>query len=328
MVAEASRACHISDTRRQADAPPLPASRAAVCAQKAVHYDMGRTGPPLPPGPSLPPNIRLLRGRRTRRSPLPCPRRPVRAERVLMRARRPGPSLPVHGGQHAHPSPLRPRRRLPSPTRPAPPAYTRGGTVRPPLRAGHASPTPRAPPCPRTQEDRRRVQPHHAHGRKERDGAPTPPRRPRQPSRPHTQGGGSARPPPPHGLRQPGVYARRHARALSGMQEGRCAQPSPLRAGCATPALPGYTRQAREEGVHGTRGDTTRARAASGVARRVCGRGGAGRNPGGGAAHERKGGHIGARVQKGESDGEGVVNEAKRSRGEAARVNSGHPPHQ
>ncbi|KAH9010764.1 hypothetical protein EDB85DRAFT_2160830 [Lactarius pseudohatsudake] len=263
-VAEASRACHISfckslfpspspthsrrkDARRQADAPPLPASRAAICAQKAVHYDMGRAGPPLPPGPSLPPNIRLLRRRRTRRPPLPCPRRPVRAERVRMRARRPGPSLPAHGGQRAHPSPLRPRRRLPSPTRPAPPAYARGGTVRPPLRAGHASPTPRAPPCPRTQGDGRRVQPRPAHGRKERDGAPTPPRGPHQPSRPHTQGGGSARPPPPHGLRQPGVYARRHARALSGMQEGRCAQPSPLRAGCATPALPGYTRQAREE---------------------------------------------------------------------------------
>ncbi|KAH9003919.1 hypothetical protein EDB84DRAFT_1608230 [Lactarius hengduanensis] len=64
--------------------------------------------------------------------------------------------------------------------RPAPPAYARGGTVCPPLRVGHASPTPRAPPCPRTQEDGRRVQPRPAHRRKERDGAPTPPRGPRQ----------------------------------------------------------------------------------------------------------------------------------------------------
>ncbi|KAH9019625.1 hypothetical protein EDB84DRAFT_1442072 [Lactarius hengduanensis] len=82
------------------------------------------------------------------------------------------------------------------------------------------------------------------------------------------------------------------------------------------------------KGVHGTRGDATRARAASGVARRVCGRGRVGRNPGGGPAHEWKGRHIGARVRKGESDGEGVVNEAKRSRGEAARANGRHPPRQ
>ncbi|KAH9032165.1 hypothetical protein EDB85DRAFT_1890825 [Lactarius pseudohatsudake] len=121
------------------------------------------------------------------------------------------------------------------------------GTSPRPLPAG-ARRTAHPPQSPSAQATP--AQPHAprpARIRERRDGAPTPPCGPRQPSRPHTQGGGSARPPPPHGLRQPGVYARRHAHALSGMQEGRCAQPSPLRAGCATPALPGYTRRAREE---------------------------------------------------------------------------------
>ncbi|KAH9015582.1 hypothetical protein EDB84DRAFT_1633703 [Lactarius hengduanensis] len=332
-----THSCQKEDARRQADAPPLPASRAAVCAQKAVHYDKGRVGPsPRSCGPAAAPRS------------LPSPQHPPSARKEDTSAPSPLSAPPHSCGKGAHegtsPRPLpagarRTARPPQSPSaqatpaqphtpHPAPPAYARGGTVCPPLRAGHASPTPRAPPCPHTQEDGWRVQPHPAHRRKERDGAPTPPRGPRQPSRPHTQGGGLARPPPPHGLRQPGVYARRHARTPSGMQEGRCAQPSPLRAWCATPALPGYTRRAREEGVHGTRGDATRARAASGVARRVCGRGRAGRNPGGGPAHERKGRHIGARVRKGESDGEGVVNEAKRSRGEAAHANGRHPPRQ
>ncbi|KAH9034564.1 hypothetical protein EDB85DRAFT_1889705 [Lactarius pseudohatsudake] len=301
---------------------------------------MGRAGPPLPPGPSLPPNIRLLRGRRTRRPPLPCPRRPVRAERVRMRARRPGPSLPAHGGQRAHPSPLRLRRRLPSPTRPAPPAYARGGTVRPPLRAGHAKPNPTcpalpayargrtarpAPPRPRTQGEGRCAHPAaratpaqppaHARGRvgaSTPSARATPARRLRTPPRPRSLGDarGSVRPaqPPPRGVcypSPPGLHT-----------------PGPRRCACKGEG------RTHAKGVHGTRGDATRARAASGVARRVCGRGGAGRNPGGGAAHERKGRHIGARVRKGESDGEGVVNEAKRSRGEAARANGGHPPRQ
>ncbi|KAH9007981.1 hypothetical protein EDB83DRAFT_2323497 [Lactarius deliciosus] len=46
-----------------------------------------------------------------------------------------------------------------------------------------------------------------------------------------------------------------------------------------------------------------------------------------GAAHEQNGGRIGAGMQKGDSDGDGggVMNKAKRSRGEAVRANSGHP---
>ncbi|KAH9019127.1 hypothetical protein EDB85DRAFT_2154025 [Lactarius pseudohatsudake] len=240
---------------------------------------------------------------------------------------------------------------------PALPAYARGGMVRPPLCADHASPTPCALPCPRTQEDGRRVQPSPAHAPKGRaqsssaratpaqphaprpalpafarggDGAPTPPRWPRQPSPlpPAHATGRVGTSTPPRGLRQPGVYAPRHAGAPPGMQEGRAPSPPGLHAAPKKRCVQGGGPHARE-GVHGTRADVTRAQAASGgVARKVCGRGGAERNPGGGAAHEQKGRHIGAWVRKGESDGEGVVNEAKRSRGEAARANGRHPPHQ
>ncbi|KAH9031200.1 hypothetical protein EDB85DRAFT_2290176 [Lactarius pseudohatsudake] len=182
-----------------------------------------RAGPPLPPGPSLPPQHPPSARKEDTSAPSPLSAPPRSRGKSAHEGTSPRP-LPAGARRTARP-PQSPSAQAtpaqPHAPRPAPPAYARGGTVRPPLRAGHASPTPRAPPCPRTQEDGRRVQPRPAHGRKERDGAPTPPRGPRQPSRPHTQGGGSARPPPPHGLRQPGVYARRHARALSGMQEGR-----------------------------------------------------------------------------------------------------------
>ncbi|KAH9066056.1 hypothetical protein EDB83DRAFT_2315063 [Lactarius deliciosus] len=228
-------------------------------------------GPP-PPGPSpsplaAPPSVE--RGHTRAHPTFPC---------------RPAPSLPGHGGLRTHPSPLWCRRCLPSPMCPALPAYARGGTVRPPLRAGHASPAPRAPPCPHMQEDGRRVQPHPAHARKGRDGAHspvllgtgdtcpaprapphparicerrdsafTPLRGPCQPSPPTTcvRKGRVGSPPPPHGLRQPGVYAPCHTHAPLGMQEGWCAQPSPLCTGCATPALPGYTPRPRRGACKG-----------------------------------------------------------------------------
>ncbi|KAH9013378.1 hypothetical protein EDB83DRAFT_2321678 [Lactarius deliciosus] len=388
--------------------PPSPASRAAVHYGKSLTHSVPRidrrrpfarirharalppclghhvrAGPP-PPGPSLP-NI--------------CP---IRAERVRTRARRPGPSLPAHGGQRAHPGPLRRRRRLP---RPAPPAYARGGTVRPPLRAGHASPTPRAPPCPRTQEDGRGVQPRPAHARKGKDGAHNPallgagdtspaPRAPpafarggtvrpplraghanptpRAPPCPHMQEDGRrVQPRPAHarkgrdGAHSPALLDAGHQpnpKRPARIRERRDGAPTPPRgprqssrprtqgggSGCkrvGAPSLapsargvlpPGYTPRPRRgackgEGCTHAREGATRNEgrcnpsASGGVARRVCGRCGAERNPGGGAAHEWKDTHIGARVRKGESDGEGVVNEAKRSRGEAARANGGHP---
>ncbi|KAH9008228.1 hypothetical protein EDB83DRAFT_2323232 [Lactarius deliciosus] len=252
--------------RRTACPPQSPlvqATPAQPHAPRPAHICKRRDGAPTPPhGP---------------RQPNPtCPALPAYARGWMVR---PAPSRPrTQGeGRRAQLSPPQRGRHQPNPThcappRPAPPAFTRGGTVRPPLRAGHISPTPRAPPCPRMQEDGRCVQPRPAHARKGRDGAhssallsagdtsPTPRTVPRPappafmrggtarpplhaghaspaPRCPCTQGGGSARPSPPHGLCQPGVYAPRHAGAPPGMQEGRCTQPSPLRAGCATPGL-------------------------------------------------------------------------------------------
>ncbi|KAH9039483.1 hypothetical protein EDB83DRAFT_2318434 [Lactarius deliciosus] len=294
-VAEASHACHVSywvhsfplahpfaDARGQADTPPLPLHRAPPFVRRK-RCTMGRAGPSPMSGP---PRSRGLA------TPWPLPSQ----------------HLPHSGGKGAHegtssrPLPAGARRTAcppqspsaqatpaqPHAPRPALPAYARGGTVRPPLRAGHTSPTPRAPPCPRTQEDGQCVHPRPAHARKRRDGTHSP------------------------APRAPPAFARG-----------------------GTPSR--VTRRAREEvrargWPHAREGgpwnedDATQVRAVSGgVARRVCGQCGAERNPGGGAAHEQKGRHIGAWVRKGESDGEGVVNEAKRSRGEAARANSGTP---
>ncbi|KAH8996916.1 hypothetical protein EDB86DRAFT_2828962 [Lactarius hatsudake] len=102
------------------------------------------------------------------------------------------------------------------------------------------------------------------------------------------------------------------------MQEGRCAQSSPLRAGCATPALPVYAPRpgggAHARGAHGTRGGATRARAAhpSACAQGVRAKRGATRV-----------GELRANGRK----GEGVMSGAKRSPHEAARERRA-PPHQ
>ncbi|KAH9024183.1 hypothetical protein EDB84DRAFT_1678148 [Lactarius hengduanensis] len=341
-VAEASRACH--DARRQADAPPLPASRAAVCAQKAVHYDMGRAGPSprsrgpaaAPrslPSPQHPPSARKEdtsapfplsapprsrgKGAHEGTSPRPLPAgarrtaRPPQSPSAQATPAQPHAPRPARIRERRDGAPTPPRGpRQPNPTCPALPAYARGRAARP------------APPRLRTQGEGRCAHPAaratpaqppaHARGRvgaSTPSARATPARRLRTPPRPRSLGDarGSVRPaqPPPRGVcypSPPGLHT-----------------PGPRRGACKGEG------RTHAKGVHGTRGDATRARAASGVARRVCGRGGAGRNPGGGAAHEWKGRHIGARVRKGESDGEGVVNEAKRSRGEAARERRAPP---
>ncbi|KAH9162449.1 hypothetical protein EDB89DRAFT_1913258 [Lactarius sanguifluus] len=119
-----------------------------------------------------------------------------------------------------------------------PPGHAKGQTVRPPIRAGHASPAPR---CPGTQGDG-----WHDHPSPLCAGDSSPaPRTPHRPAR--VRKGGTARPPPPHGLRQPQVDAPYHARARLGMQE--CRPPglraAPGRRGCAGKARRTHTTRAR-----------------------------------------------------------------------------------
>ncbi|KAH9062609.1 hypothetical protein EDB83DRAFT_2315466 [Lactarius deliciosus] len=204
---------------------------------------------------------------------------------------------PQSPSAQATPAPPRPacvRKRTDGASSPAPPTHARGGTARTaqPSSARDTSPTPSAMPA----FARGTV------GASAPSARATPARHLRTPPRLCTPGDarGSVRAPSARGVLPPGYTPRPRRGACKG--EGR------------THAREGAT---RNEGQCNP--------SASGVARRVCGRGGAERNPGGGAAHERKDTHIGARVRKGESDGEGVVNEAKRSRGEAARANGGHP---
>ncbi|KAH8985585.1 hypothetical protein EDB86DRAFT_2833004 [Lactarius hatsudake] len=333
--------------------PPSPASCAAVRAQKA-HYDKGRmghspvSGPPRSRGPAAPqplPSQHLPhshgKGAHEGMSPRSLP---AGAQRTSYPPQ--SPSAQVMPAQLHTPRPARIRERKegvptplcgphqPNPTCPTLPAYTRGWTARP------------APPCPRTQGEGQRAQPspprrgrhqpnptRPARIHERRDGVPPPLRTGHTspaPHPPHTQGGGSARQHPLHRLCQPSVYAPRHTRTRPGMQEGQCTQP-PLRGVCYTPrprrgACNGEGHMHTREG--GTRNEgRCNPSASGGVARRVCGRGGVERNPGGGAAHEQKDRHIGVWAQKGESDGEGVVNEAKQSQGKAARTNGRHPTH-
>ncbi|KAH8977058.1 hypothetical protein EDB86DRAFT_2838544 [Lactarius hatsudake] len=139
--------------------PPSPASHAAVRAQKA-HYDKGRTGhspmsgPPRLHGPTAPrplPSQHLPhshgKGAHEGMSPRSLP---AGAWRTLYPLQ--SPSAQVMPAQLHAPRPARIRKR----------------------KEGHASPTPRAPPCPRTQEDGWRVQPCPVHARKGRDGAHSP----------------------------------------------------------------------------------------------------------------------------------------------------------
>ncbi|KAH9019194.1 hypothetical protein EDB84DRAFT_1679165 [Lactarius hengduanensis] len=285
--------------RREGAHGSRPLSAPPYSREMGAHEDEGWAGPspcltdpPHSRGPAAPPPFpptSALSARKEDTSPLPCPHRPIRVERVCMRDSVPTP-VPFSAGD-ACPAPRAP---------PRPARIARGGTVRHPLRAGHASPTP-APPCPRTQEDGWRVQPH-----------------------PRAQGRDSAHSPVLLGA----GHASPAARARKG--EGRRVHPLlPLlrllrtpprprtpgdkRVGAPSPApsarYPSPSRVSRRaqrrgackgEGRTHARGYTERGTSASGERRSRARRGGAEleRNPGGGAAHERKGGHIGARVLK------------------------------
>ncbi|KAH9046415.1 hypothetical protein EDB83DRAFT_2637572 [Lactarius deliciosus] len=284
-------------------APPPPCQRMEDCVPTPVPFGAGDACP----APRAPPYPHTREeGLCTHPSVQATPAQPHAPRPARVRKRTDGmfsPTPPTHarGGtaRTAQSSSARATPAQPHVPRPTLPAFARGGTVCSPLCMGRASPVPPPPAYAK---------------------------------------GGSARPPSPHGLRQPGVYAPRHTRTPPGMQEGRCAQPSPLCAGHATPALPGYTlrlRRGARKGEGCTHARTRRGYAVRGTmqperkpqAEELCEGcpGGVEHIPGGGAAHERKGRHIGARVRKGECDSEGVVNEVERSQGEAARVNGGHP---
>ncbi|KAH9018091.1 hypothetical protein EDB84DRAFT_1679406 [Lactarius hengduanensis] len=289
--------------RREGAHGSRPLSAPPYSRETGAHEDEGRAGPsPVsdrpttfararrPPAPPFPPTA--LSARKEDTSPLPCPRRPVRAERDSV------PTPVPFGAGDACPAPRAPPR--PAPPRPA--RIARGGTVRHPLRAGHASPTP-APPCQRTQEDGRRVQPRPRAQGEGRRAQPSPPRRgPRQPAARARKGESRRVHPLLRLLRTPP-----RPRTPGDKRVGAPAQPPPR----GTPALPGFTPRPEKRCLQGggpharthARGYTERGTSASGERRsRAKGvrarRGGAERNPGGGAAHERKGGHIGARVRK------------------------------
>ncbi|KAH9015579.1 hypothetical protein EDB84DRAFT_1443391 [Lactarius hengduanensis] len=231
--------------------------------------------------------------------------------------------LPAHGGQRAHPSPLRHRQRLPSPTRPTPPhPHTReeGRCAHPSARA-----TPAQPHVPRPARVRKRT-----------DGAssPTPPTDTRR---------GTVRPPCRAGHASPAARTRKG--------EGR--RVHPLRTGYASPAfmhaaMPALPRGCKRVGApspapsaRGVLPQPSRVTHAGPEKRGYTGRGAmqpererrAELHEGCAGEAEWGATRVGdprtnGRVRKGESDGEGVVNEAKRSRGEAARANGRHPPRQ
>ncbi|KAH9165280.1 hypothetical protein EDB89DRAFT_2077003 [Lactarius sanguifluus] len=166
---------------------PLPSQHLPHSRGKGAHE--GTSPRPLPAGArrtACPPQSPSAQA-----TPAPAPRTPPRPARI--RKRRDGAPTPPRGPRQ--PNSTRPalpayargrtgRDGAHSPallgagdTSPAPraqPAFARGGTVRPPLRVAHAGPTPRTPPCPRTQEDRWHVQPCPTHARKGRDGMHSP----------------------------------------------------------------------------------------------------------------------------------------------------------
>ncbi|KAH8998297.1 hypothetical protein EDB86DRAFT_3242902 [Lactarius hatsudake] len=260
--------------------PPSPASRAAVRAQKAVHYDKGRTGhspvsgPPRSHGPAAP-------------RPLPSQHLPHSCGKGAHEGTSPR-SLPADARRTAYPPQ--------SPLAQASPAQPHTSRL--------------ALPCPHTQEEGRCAHP-------SARATPAQPHAPR-PARVHkrTDGasspalstharGGTARTAQPSSARA--TPAQPHAPRLHSREEGRCAHPSAR----ATPVQPPAAHAHKGEGrcVNPLRtGYTSLAFTHPAT-----------------PAHERMDRHIGVRVRKGESDGEGIVSEAKRSRGEAARANGGHP---
>ncbi|KAH9018160.1 hypothetical protein EDB85DRAFT_1897318 [Lactarius pseudohatsudake] len=298
---------------------PLPSPR-----RPAFTRNGDARGHAVPPFPFT--QKRCARGHTARLLPSPFPlvrATPVRTERGV-RGQRPIPWRPVRTGRSARgqaipASPSRSRaataqrraRRRDTPP-PLPARARKRGDSAPTmsLGMGDASPAPRRP---RTQGEGQRAHPVPSTG----NASPTT-RTPHRTAR--ARKGRRRRPTPPHGLFWPCLRAPPYPR----MQEGRV-------------HLPVYAQEeARARGLH----PSTHARKGSqnegrynpgganrGAAQRVCGQGkarhGATRVPG--AACERRGVRIGAKVRKGEGDGGGVVNGAKRSRGEAARTDSGTP---
>ncbi|KAH9007571.1 hypothetical protein EDB84DRAFT_1584683 [Lactarius hengduanensis] len=292
--------------RREGAHGSRPLSAPPYSRETGAHEDEGRAGPsPVsdrpttfararrPPAPPFPPTA--LSARKEDTSPLPCPRRPVRAER--------SPSAQATPAQPHAPRPPRPH------------SERRDGAPPPPR--GPRQPNP--PPRPASVRKRTDGASSPAHARKGRDGAHSP----------VLLGAGHASQPPAHargrvGASTPssGFYAPRHARVPPGIRGSvRPAQPPPR----GTPALPGFTprpekmvpARGRAPRTHAREGGTRnegRARAESGgVARRVFGRGGCGaeRNPGGGAAHERKGGTSERGCESERVMARGVVNEGE-----------------
>ncbi|KAH9170960.1 hypothetical protein EDB89DRAFT_1907415 [Lactarius sanguifluus] len=212
---------------------------------------------------------------------------------------------------------------------PALPTYARGQTVHPAphspalLGVGDTSPAPHTPPCPHTQEDGWCIQPRPTHACKGRDGAhssallgvgDTSPI-PRTTPRPT---------PPAH---QPNPTHRALPRPAC-IHERRDGTPTPPHGPCQSsppPPMHARGRSARPPPPHGLHQPSVYAPRCTGAPPGMQEGWQDGAQPGGGAAHDRKDMHIGARVRKGECDGEGVMNEAKRSQGEAARANGGHP---
>ncbi|KAH9018159.1 hypothetical protein EDB85DRAFT_1897317 [Lactarius pseudohatsudake] len=310
---------------------PLPSPRRPTFAQNGDAR--GHTVPPFPFAQK-----RCAQGHTAHLLPSPFPlvrATPVRAERG-MRGQHPIPWRPVRTGRSARgqaiPASLsrsraataqRQARRRDTPP-PLPARARKRGDSAPTmsLGAGNASPAPRRP---RTQGEGRRAHPVPSAGN-----ASPATRTPHRTAR--ARKGRRRHPTPPHGLFRPCLRAPPYPRT----QEGQCAQPSRFCAGCTSRFAPGRRRvrggrmQARTHAKgHRTRDGTTRGgeqrgRSKGVRARRGAARCGATRVPGG-AACERRGVRIGADVRKGEGDGGGVVNGAKRSRGKAARANSGTP---
>ncbi|KAH9008844.1 hypothetical protein EDB83DRAFT_2531456 [Lactarius deliciosus] len=225
--------------------PPSSTSSPSPASRAAVHY--GARGPF--------PHVWVTTFAQARRPP-PTAHRPP--SQHLPHSRGKG----AHKGTSPRPLPAGARRTVcpprspsaqatPAPPRPAPPAYTRGGTVHPPLRAGHTNPTPRAPPCPRTQEDGRCVQPRPAYARKGRDGAHNPAllsagdTSPAPRALPAFARGGTVRPPLRAGHANPTPCAPPCPRT---QEDGRRVQPRPAHArmgrdGAHSPALLGAGHQ-------------------------------------------------------------------------------------
>ncbi|KAH9013554.1 hypothetical protein EDB85DRAFT_2218933 [Lactarius pseudohatsudake] len=265
----------------------------------------------------------------------PCPRRPIRAKRGHTRVRgaralphvRAGPPLPprsLPSPQHP-PSARKEDTSAPSPLSAPPRSHRKGAhegtSPRPlpedsaptpvPFGAGDACPAPRAPPRPHTREEGWCAHP-------SARATPAQPHVPR-PARVRKRTDSASSPAPPTDARRGTVRPPRHAGHASPAartRKGEGQRIHPLRTGYASPAFTHAATPALARGCKRV-GAPSPAPSVRGVLPSP---------PGLHTAPEKR--HIGARVRKGESDGEGVVNEAKRSRGEAARANGGHPPHQ